>query len=125
MNRVTHFEIASGNPDKTAAFYREVFDWNIAKWPGADKYWTISTGPDAEEGIDGGIYRKRAELDQPVSVSILVDSIDQCIERVRAQGGTVLVPKRAIEGVGWLAYCRDCDGTLFCLHQEVIAKLTD
>jgi predicted enzyme related to lactoylglutathione lyase len=32
MNRITHFEIATGEIEKTAAFYRDVFGWQIQRW---------------------------------------------------------------------------------------------
>ena len=32
-----------------------------------------------------------------------------------AAGGTVAVPKMAIKGVGWLAYCKDPEGNIFGL----------
>ncbi|MCC6796316.1 MAG: VOC family protein [Candidatus Hydrogenedentes bacterium] len=118
MNRVTHFEIAAANPEKAAQFYREVFGWNVAGWPGDDEYWTLTTGPETEEGIDGGVYGKKNDAQQPVTVSVSVNSIDDYVARVIARGGRVVVPKREISGVGWLAYCCDCDGVVFCLHQE-------
>jgi uncharacterized protein len=32
MNRVVHFEIHAADPERAAAFYRKVFDWNIKEW---------------------------------------------------------------------------------------------
>jgi predicted enzyme related to lactoylglutathione lyase len=37
---------------------------------------------------------------------------------VVANGGAVAVPKMAIPGVGWLAYCTDPEGNIFGLMQD-------
>jgi predicted enzyme related to lactoylglutathione lyase len=34
-----------------------------------------------------------------------------------ANGGTIVVPKMPIPGVGWLAYARDTEGSIFGIHQ--------
>lgn len=117
MNRVTHFEIAATDPEKSAIFYREVFGWNVATWPGAEEYWTLTTGPQSDEGIDGGMFRAKSPEQPRVSVSVLVDSIDAHIAKVVEHGGKIVVPKRAVHGVGCLAYFLDCDGAMFCLHE--------
>ena len=55
MNRFTHFELASGDLEKTAAFYREVFGWDIQKWEGPVDYWLVTTGDASTPGINGGL----------------------------------------------------------------------
>ena len=66
MNRVIHFEIHASDPERTAAFYRAVFDWDIVerRIPGVElppehRYWLVTTGADAERGINGGILVRR------------------------------------------------------------------
>ena len=41
MNRFTHFELATTDLEKTAAFYREVFGWQVEKWEGPVEYWLV------------------------------------------------------------------------------------
>ena len=41
--------------------------------------------------------------------------MDDYVEKVTAYGGTVVVPKHAIPGVGYLAYCADTEGNVFGL----------
>ena len=31
MNRVIHFEVAADDPEKTVAFYQEIFDWESTR----------------------------------------------------------------------------------------------
>ena len=42
MNRFTHFELAAADLEKTAAFYRAVFGWQIEKWAGPVDYWMVT-----------------------------------------------------------------------------------
>ncbi len=32
MNRIIHFEIRAGNPEREAKFYRDVFGWEVKEW---------------------------------------------------------------------------------------------
>ncbi len=116
MPRVVHFEISSDNPEKVVAFYRMVFGWEIFKWSGSQEYWLVNTGDDDLPGIDGGIY-KRSKLFRGIVNSIDVPDIDAYIEKVKQHHGSVVSEKRAIPGVGYIAYCKDIEGTIFGLTQ--------
>jgi predicted enzyme related to lactoylglutathione lyase len=116
MPRVVHFEIAANNPDQQAEFYRSVFDWEITKWAGPQDYWLIKTGEPGTPGIDGGFFKPSEQFTATVN-TIEVEDIDACVAKVRAAGGTLEVPKATIPGVGYLAYCKDPEGTLFGLHR--------
>jgi predicted enzyme related to lactoylglutathione lyase len=47
-----------------------------------------------------------------------VDSIEESLDRVTANGGTVLQGKAPIPGIGWFATCRDSEGNVFGLFKE-------
>ena len=32
MNRIIHFEIHAGNPERAVKFYKDVFGWEIREW---------------------------------------------------------------------------------------------
>lgn len=116
MNRVVHFEVASNDPERAAEFYKSVFNWQINKWDGPIEYWMISTGDQEIHGIDGGMFRKTEEFSGTVN-TIAVDDIDPYLEKVAKAGGTILQGKNAIPGIGYQAYCKDPDGTIFGIHQ--------
>jgi predicted enzyme related to lactoylglutathione lyase len=42
-----------------------------------------------------------------------VKSVDASVASVQKNGGTIIAPKMAIPGVGWLAYFQDPDGNVF------------
>jgi len=117
MLRVSHFELPADDPEKLVKFYENVFGWTVRKWDGPVDYWLVMTGPEDQEGIDGGIAR-RGRGEAGVINSIDVPDVDKFIAKIEGAGGTVIVPKRAIPGVGYLAYCKDTEGNTFCIMQE-------
>lgn len=117
MGRVVHFEIPADDPARAVSFYEEVFGWTITKWEGPSEYWIISTGPEGEPGIDGGLA-KRATPEIGTENTIDVDSVDDFVAKIEANGGKILRPKSAVPGVGWLAYCQDTEGNTFGIMQS-------
>ena len=116
MPRVVHFEIPSGQPERAARFYSDVFGWQANKWDGPQDYWLLRTGKQGEPGIDGGLLRKKAP-DQPVVNTVDVPNVDDYAARVTRAGGTIVVPKMPIPGVGWLVYFKDLDGNIVGMMQ--------
>ena len=111
MPKVIHFELAADDPGRAAAFYREVFGWEIVNWGGPVDYWLATTGPDTERGINGAIQR-RTPGGPATIVTIGVPSVDEALGRIRKAGGRVIREKLPIPGVGYHAYCQDTEGTL-------------
>ena len=116
MARVVHFEIPANNPDVVAKFYSDVFDWKIDKWEGPVDYWLITTGGENEPGINGAIMKKEGPQTS-ITDMIEVTSIDETLAKVTAGGGTILVPKMPVPGVGYAAYFSDVEGNVFGLMQ--------
>jgi uncharacterized protein len=49
--------------------------------------------------------------------------VDDCIAKVIELGGKLVVPKMAIPGAGYLAYCRDTEGNVSgIMHPDKDAK---
>jgi predicted enzyme related to lactoylglutathione lyase len=115
MDRVVHFELNVSDPERTEAFFTQVFGWKVVKWEGGPEYWLVSTGEDGEPGINGAIMRSRDGKSQTVN-TVQVASVDDAAASVVAAGGQVVVPKTAIPGVGYAAYCTDPNGLLFGIY---------
>lgn len=123
MSRVTHFEIHASQPQPLIDFYTALMGWTFQKWPGPADYWLITTGPDAQPGINGGLVQRRG--DRPTEMqavnayvcTAMVEALDDTVSRGVKLGGTVALPKMAIPGVGWLAYLKDPDGNILGLMQ--------
>ena len=116
MNRFTHFELATDDLEKTAAFYRAVFGWQIHKWEGPVDYWLVDTGDASTPGINGGLMPAGGPFHGTVN-TIEVEDIDAAIAKVLANGGEIVLPKDAIPGVGYQAYFKDNSGIIVGLHQ--------
>lgn len=122
MPRVVHFEIHAADPERAVKFYEKVFGWTFQKWEGPMEYWLITTGPDDQPGINGGLMKRRGEIDGQAVIAYVctVDVADLAasMATVEANGGTVAVPKMPIPGMGWLAYYKDTAGNIFGMMQN-------
>ena len=118
MSRVVHFEIPADDPELVAGFYKKVLSWDIQKWDGPMDYWLISTGMDSEPGIHGGIARKKDRPESGVLVTAQVDSVDECLKKIVNAGGSIVIPKRAIMGVGYQAHFRDPEGNVIGIMEN-------
>ena len=121
MPRVVHFEIHAGDPARAINFYEKVFAWTFQKWEGPMPYWLVTTGANEEPGINGGLMPRRGEIDGEAVIAYVctvgVEAVDSSIATVEANGGTVVVPKMPIPGMGWLVYCKDTEGNIFGMMQ--------
>jgi uncharacterized protein len=116
MNRITHFELVTSDFEKTAAFYRAVFGWDVQKWAGPVDYWMVNTGDASTPGINGGLMPAGGPFSGTVN-TIEVDDIDAAIAKVKTNGGEMVFEKDIIPGVGYLAYFKDNVGIILGLHQ--------
>jgi predicted enzyme related to lactoylglutathione lyase len=116
MNRFTHFEFATPDREKTAAFYRAVFGWKVEKWEGPVDYWLVTTGDEKTLGINGGLMEAGGEFHGTVN-TVEVPDIDAVIAKVKANGGTIIFEKSPVPGVGQLAYFKDNAGIVVGILQ--------
>jgi len=116
-NLVIHFEIHVRDAQRAAAFYSEVFGWDITRPEPEQAYWLAKTGPDSERGINGAFVKRTNEIDAVIN-TISVDDLKTSIMKVRELGGEI-VREVIIDGVGQFAYCRDCEGNLFGMLQPL------
>ena len=122
MPLVIHFEIHADDPERAVTFYKGVFGWDIQRWDGPAEYWLIKTGPDEQPGINGGLMARHGPIDGNSVIAYVgvidVPAIDEYMRRISGHGGTQVVPKMPIPGIGWLAYCKDTEGNVFGIMQN-------
>jgi predicted enzyme related to lactoylglutathione lyase len=118
MPRVIHFELSADDPERAVKFYGEVFGWQTQKWDGPQSYWLLMTGDKEQPGIDGGLM-KRSDNPLPTSTinTIDVPSVDEYTQKITEHGGKVVMPKGAVQGIGYVAYCEDTEGNVFGIMQ--------
>ena len=123
-SRVIHFEVHAMNPARAIEFYQSVFGWQFQKWAGPMDYWVITTGPDSDKGINGGMVRRMGpsptdgQAVNAYACTIEVPAIDEYVAKIVAAGGTIAVPKMAIPSIGWLAYFKDTEGNIVGVMQH-------
>jgi predicted enzyme related to lactoylglutathione lyase len=127
MSRVIHFEIHAEQPERAIKFYTALFGWQFNKWAGPMDYWLVTTGPDGQPGINGGLVRRQGTIDGQAVIAYVctVDTknVDESTKSITANGGTIALPKMPIPGVGWLAYAKDTEGNIFgIMHRDPAAK---
>ena len=92
MPRVVHFECHADDPERVAAFYREVFGWEVGRT--ADPhYLLLRSGGSGEPGIDGAVMPRIGG--SSFTPAIGVASIDDYVLRVIRGGGEVLMPGKS------------------------------
>jgi len=131
MNRIIHFEIHAGDPERAVKFYRDVFGWEINELviPGVqmkdeNRYWLVTTGPETEPGVNGGIVFRRGPApadEQAVNAYVCtlgVANLKESVDKVLKSGGSIALSRMPVKGIGWWASCRDTEGNIFGMMQQ-------
>ncbi len=66
---------------------------------------------DDEPGINGAITPRMAP-EQVTTDTIAVESVDDYVKTIEEAGRTVALPKRAVPGIGYPAYCVHTEGNV-------------
>jgi len=116
MPRFVHIDIAADDPHRAANFYNKVFGWHVQKLEGATPYWLLTppASPGEQSGIGAGIAKREATW-QSVTPTINVPSADDYAAKIEVEGGTIVVPKNFIPGVGFLVSFKDTEGNIFAI----------
>ncbi len=119
MPRPVHFEIHVDDLKRARAFYEALFGWTFSEYM-PDFYFLITTGPDSEPGINGGMVKRQGgEGDKVIAYVCTIDvpDLDAAIAKFKELGGTVALEKHAIPKIGWNFYGKDSEGNIFGIHQ--------
>ncbi|MGE0784189.1 MAG: VOC family protein [Sandaracinaceae bacterium] len=119
MNQLAHFAINADDVPRARRFYESVFGWTLSAW-GPPDFYQIDTGGD---GPRGALQKRRALAESERTVgfecTIAVESIDAIEQAVLSAGGSVVMKRSVIEGVGTLMFFRDTEGNVFGAMQYV------
>ncbi len=130
-NALAHFEIPADDVERAIDFYTKTFGWKIEKFDmpansstGGEPYYGVHTTEVGEDNmpkhpgaINGGLM-KRMQPGQMMTNYITVESIEQTLETVTENGGTVIMPKTAIApGMGFIAMFKDPENNMMGLHE--------
>ncbi len=116
-NKLTHFAIHIDDIERAKSFYDGVFDWGFSSY-GQDDFLQIKADKSENGELIGAMQsRKYSPVPERIiglECTIGVESIDETIEKVKSNGGQVLMPKTAIPYVGYIAKFLDTEGNLIC-----------
>lgn len=116
MSRITHFEIYGDEPETLAAFYRELFGWQVDKVDGVS-YWRIGMSPGGD-GLSGGGLTYLPPFDATGWLHYVnVNSIDNSIAAAERMGASIIRPKTAVPRTAWTAVLADPAGHKFAIWQ--------
>jgi hypothetical protein len=111
---IMHFEIASPNLERAAAFYQELFDWEVGEEQ-MDGYRLVGT---SEGSIGGGLLRTPEGVFPYVTIYVGVEDLAGTLARAEELGGKTVVEPMPIPGVGTFAMFQDPDGVMLGVLQE-------
>ena len=95
---VVHFELWSEDPANTSQFYCKVFDWRI-RYMEELNYRIVETR--GEDGIDGGVSQlAEGRGPERMCFYILVDSLEDYLEKIRGAGGKTIVERQEVPNAG-------------------------
>ncbi|MBL0053585.1 MAG: VOC family protein [Bacteroidetes bacterium] len=114
---MTHFAIHIDDIERAKSFYDKVFDWGFNSY-GQDDFIQIKADKSENGELIGAMQSRKyspvADKIIGLECTIGVESIDAIIEKVKINGGQILMPKTAIPYVGWIAKFLDTEGNLIC-----------
>jgi predicted enzyme related to lactoylglutathione lyase len=121
MPNLYHFSINADDVPRARRFYEEVFGWKFLPW-GPPKFYMIEMGGEREAApVQASLQGRRELLPGKRTIgfecTISVPSVDETHQAVLAAGGSVVMPKSIIVGVGALMFFEDTEGNVFGVIQ--------
>lgn len=127
MDKVVHFEVPADDLQRAIAFYKNVFDWKIEKYPMPDEseYYGVHTVetdenhmPKTSGAINGGMMKKEPTAPYPI-ITMSVGSIEESLKKAESSGGSVVMPAANVMGMGLYARIKDSEGNIVGVWQDL------
>jgi hypothetical protein len=127
MDKVVHFEIPIDDEGRAKSFYAAAFGWDLQTMDmGSGNNYTIAMTvpvddkqqPTEAGAINGGLMSRTSDTPVPV-ITIGVDSIDDSLKKVEAEGGSTITPRTPIPEMGAFAYFKDSEGNVMGLWETM------
>ncbi len=114
-------ELMTSNHDDALEFYSALFGWESTEVhemaPGAEY---VIYGQPGNPMPLGGMFTKTEEMQGPPAAwvyYITVDGLEDTLDKVRGNGGQVIVEPMEVPGGDRIAHCVDPQGAFFALHE--------
>jgi predicted enzyme related to lactoylglutathione lyase len=111
-NPIVRWQIVTPEPAKAAAFYREVFGWELSA-ANAMGYRELHTGAKSATPVDGGVWPSPPNQPGFVQLFIEVADIDGFVAKATKLGARIIVPKSVLPDGDSMAVLLDPTGIPF------------
>ncbi len=128
MDKLVLFEIPFDEAERAKKFYSEMFGWKIITLSEDNSYFRIiaaktkgneAMGQSVEKGaINGGLQKRGGRCMMPTFV-IEVKDIDGTIDKIKKNGGKIVVDKEGMGDMGFYAQFDDPEGNRMGIFQPV------
>jgi uncharacterized protein len=112
---VAHFAVNADDVGEARRFYGAVFGWTFEPF-GPPDFFQIRTAGGDLPGMQAGLQARRDLGDAYRTVgfecTVAVDDVDAVVATVRSHGGTVLMEKTTLAGIGDLVFFADPSGNV-------------
>lgn len=115
-NAIVCWELASHDQDKSAAFFRDVFGWDVPFDPEIGFYRVHA--PAGRDPAQGLIFTLRKAKLPFLTLYISVDDLDAMRDRVEAHGGFVVIEPTDIGGGERICLFNEPSGVTFAMVEE-------
>ena len=125
MDGVNLFNIPVDNMERAKKFFSMTFGWDFMGTGMDGDHHFATTVPTDENGlptepggINGGLLERGTYEQQVTSIFIKVHSIDSTIDKVKTNGGKLVLAKVPIADFAYLAQIKDTEGNLISLWED-------
>jgi predicted enzyme related to lactoylglutathione lyase len=113
--QIAHFSINADDLDRAKSFYANVFGWSYEPYGPPGFFMVSFPKPDPAPML--GSIQGRRELVKGVRMTgfectITVSDVEDTVRRIEANGGTIVMAKTTLPGVGHLIFFQDPEGNL-------------
>ena len=116
-NALTWFEIPTQDLDRAVRFYETVLGVHLKREVFGGVPHAIFPAGDSD--ASGALIQDGRRQPSAEGTLIYLDAagkLDDCVERLRGAGGTLMLPKTDIGDPGFIAVFRDSEGNSVALH---------
>jgi len=113
--KICYLEIPAVDITRSAAFYKDVFGWNIRQRKDGHTSFDDGVGE-----VSGTWTTGRQPVAGGVLIYIMVDDIEQTVKAVTDKGGVIVQPI-GVQAPELTAHFKDPAGNIFGLYQEPVS----
>lgn len=113
-----HFEIPADDIQRAKRFYEGVFGWQFSSADSMPDY-EMFTSPSGKVQSGGAIGKRGDTAGEVARQYVTVDSVDAALTKTQELGGSIVVPKDEVPGMGLWAAIKDTEGNEIGIWEDL------